>query len=139
MANKAVIKKLNPRHSKAVQLHLQGATLREISERTGLSVWWLSRILKSEPAKRLIAEYNDYFDQEFKALYTGSISAIREGLEDPDINVRLKAADMYLKAHGKYMDRQKGREKSAEDVIRQIFEIKKTLKPEVAESSDSQQ
>jgi hypothetical protein len=50
----------------------------------------------------LIAEYNAYFDQEFKTLYIGSIKAIRKGLEDPDINVRLKAADMYLKAHDKY-------------------------------------
>ena len=134
MKTKAIIKTLNPRHIKAIQLHLQGSSLKEISERTCLSIWWISRILRSEPAKRLIAEYNAYFDQEFKALYTGSITAIREGLENPDIHVRLKAADMYLKAHGKYMDRQKGREKSAEDVIRQIIEMQKAAKPETVES-----
>ena len=115
-------------------MHLQGAPLKEISKQTGLSVWWISRILKSEPARRLIAEYNAYFDQEFKALYTGSIKAIREGLENPDINVRLKAADMYLKAHDKYRDRQKGRETSAEDVVRRIIEMQKASKPQIAET-----
>ena len=125
MKKEAVIKSLNPRHIKAIQLHLQGAALNEISEQTGLSIWWISRILRSEPAQRLIAEYNAYFDQEFKALYTGSIKAIRELFEVPDINVRPKAANMYLKAHDKYRDRQKGCEKSAEDVIRRILEIQK--------------
>ena len=128
-----VIKSLNPRHIKAIQLHLQGATLNEISEQTGFSVWWICRILKSKPAQRLIAEYQEYFDQEFKALYTGSIRAIREGLEDPDINVRLKAANMYFKAHDKYRDRQKNQGASAEDVIRRILEIQKVAKLETME------
>jgi uncharacterized protein YerC len=140
MKKEAVIKKLNPRHIIVIQLHLQGAPLKEISDQTGLSVWWICRILKSEPAKRLIAEYKAYFDQEFKALYTGSIKAIREGLQDPDINVRLRAAHMYLKAHDKYRDRQKNQEASAEDVIRRIIEIQKALKLETAESkTDFQQ
>ena len=86
MKKEAVIKNLHPRHIKAIQLHLLGAPLKEIAGRTGLSDWWISRILKSESAQRLIAEYNDYFDQEFKAFYTGSIKAIHEGLRDPDIN-----------------------------------------------------
>jgi hypothetical protein len=134
------LKKLNPRHKKTIHLHLQGAPLKVISERTGLSIWWISRILKSKVAQRLIAEYNAYFDQEFKALYTGSIKAIREGLEDPDINVRLKAANMYLNAHGKYRDRHKNKEKSAEDIIRRIIEIQKASKLEAAESeTDIQQ
>jgi hypothetical protein len=34
---------------------------------------------EKRPAKRLITEYNDLFDQEFKALYKASIKTIREG------------------------------------------------------------
>jgi hypothetical protein len=117
------LKQLKPLHVKAIQLHLQGSKLEEISEKTGLTPWWICKFLKSDPARKMIAELNEHFDLEFKSLYTKSIRAIREGLNDPDINVRLKAADKYLKAHGMYREGEKGGD-SAEDVIRRVMEMR---------------
>ncbi len=119
----SVLKKLNPRHKKAVQLHLQGTTLQKISDQTGLSPTWVCKILKSKAAKKQIAEYSDYFDQVFLAQYTKSIAAVRDGLQDPDINVRLKAADTYFKAHGKYKDATRGDGQTAEDLIQRIMKM----------------
>ncbi len=121
-----MLKQLNPRHIKAIHLHLQGFRLNEISERTDLSPWWICKFLKTEPARKLIAEYTEIFDQEFRAQYTESIRAVREGLLDPDPNVRLKAADIYLKAHGKYREDGKSKD-TAEDVVQRIMEMRRDL------------
>lgn len=64
-------------------------------------------------------------DAEFAALHQLSISAIRDALLHENIDIRLKAADKYLKAHGKY-ERGDFKETTAEDVIRRIMEIKIT-------------
>ncbi|MHC4474103.1 MAG: hypothetical protein ACYTEL_00560 [Planctomycetota bacterium] len=113
------LKRLNARHKKAIYLHLQGCKLDEISEKTGLTPWWISRILNSDLAQQEIVKHHEFFDLEFKSLYARSIETIREGLRHPDINVRLKAADKYFKAHGKYLKRCM-RDETTEDVIQRI-------------------
>jgi len=118
-------KKLTATAKNAILLHLEGLPTRQIAEMLGRSPGWVSWILRSDLAQSLINDYISFVDQEFRVLYKLSIDAIRDALQSDDIEVRLKAADKYLKAHGKYAQAAK-QEETAEDVIKRIMELKIT-------------
>jgi hypothetical protein len=121
-ANKSgQLKTLKPHHKQAILLHLQGCRLGEISQRTGLSQWWICRILKSDLARRAIAEYSQLIELEFKALQKKALDAVKDGLEHPDIRVRLQAADRWFKVCGRSFQGE-AEEVTAEDVVRAIME-----------------
>jgi hypothetical protein len=105
--------------------HLQGISPKEIVEQLQTTTARIRRVLNSDLGKQVVEDYFKFSDLEFEALYTLSISAIRDALNSSDIDIRLKAADKFLKAHGKY-DRGVSAESSAEDVIRRVMELKIT-------------
>lgn len=118
------LKKLNPRHKQVIQLHLQGCRLKEISEKTGLSIWWISRILNSDLARELIAEFDQVQKLEFKALQRQAFQAIKDGLNHEDIHVRLKATDRWYKFCGGQLQSEMV-EVTAEDVVQAIMESRR--------------
>lgn len=121
------LKRLSAVHRQMIQLHLSGLPGSEIAERTGKTQASVSRILNDPLAQREIDRVLRETDQEFAALYTQGVRVIREALDattvqnKPAHNTRLKAADMLLKAQGKYQDSE-GRE-TAEDVVKQIVNV----------------
>lgn len=106
-----------------VLLHLQGKTIREISEETNKKSAYISSVLRSRAAKNLIVDFFSFQDQEFKALYANAVRAIRSALNSEDHDVALKAAKLYLTAHGK-MNRVDTGRTTAEDVVRRIMEFR---------------
>ena len=115
------LKRLSPEHKNMIILHLEGMPAHQIAEELGRSPGHVSSVLRSDLAQALINDYLSFADLEFQALYKLSIDAIRDALQDSDINVRLKAADRYLKTHGKD-EGGKGKD-SAEDVITRIMSM----------------
>lgn len=117
------IKVLNTRQKIVVMLHLEGLSAKDIADETGFSPSYISTILRSEAAQNILKDYFSFADMEFKALYKLSIEAVRDALRSDDIDIRLKAADKFLKAHGKY-NQTATDSASAEDVIRRIVEMR---------------
>lgn len=116
---------LNSRHELAILLHLEGIPPKTIAEMTGYNHQYVNRVLKDPLAKALVRERFTEMDEEFKALYQPAIQAIRDGLNATGIETRLKAAEKYLKAHGKYGTVDESTE-TAEDIVKRIFEMKVT-------------
>jgi hypothetical protein len=105
-------------------LYLQGTPPTEIVDELKTSMGRFRRVMKSDLGKLVIDDYFHFCDQEFSTLYQLSVDAIRDALSSDDIDLRLKAADKFLKAHGKY-DKAVSKEATAEDVVRRILEVKK--------------
>jgi transcriptional regulator with XRE-family HTH domain len=117
------LKKLNPRHLHAILLDLLGYKLKEIAEKTGLTPKWISRIIRSNLAQELIAEYRKLLDLEFQAQAKKVVRTIEDGLDHKDINVRLKAADRWLRIYGKFLgDDLTSTRITAEDVVQRMME-----------------
>jgi len=105
-------------------LYLQGEEPKEIVEQLGCSIARFRKVVKSDLGQTVIDDYFRFCDQEFSTLYQLSVSAVRDALKSDDIDIRLKAADKFLRAHGKY-DKRTSEETTAEDVVRRILEMKK--------------
>jgi hypothetical protein len=106
-----------------ILLYLQGTKPQEIVEQLGVSISRFRRVVKSDLGQLVIDDYFKFSDQEFSTLYELAVDAVRAGLNDDDIKIRLQAADKFFKAHGKY-DAAHEKENTAEDVVRRIFEMR---------------
>jgi len=115
---------LRDRDKQMLLLYLQGTPPTQIVDELKTSMGRFRRVMKSDLGKLVIDDYFQFCDQEFSTLYQLSVDAIRQGLESEDIDTKLKAADKFLKAHGKY-DKAVSKEATAEDVVRRILEVRK--------------
>lgn len=117
--------KITLHQKQAILLHLEGLPPKQIAEELGKSPDWVSRVLRSKKAEELINNYLSFADQEFKVLYSLSINAVRDALNSSDVKVRLDAAKIYLKAHGKdgASGPASGVGETAEDVITRVIEL----------------
>jgi len=130
------LKELQPKHELVLLMYLEGIDRDTISTTVKLSKWWLSRIIHSKVGQAYMQAKINELDTDFKALYYKAVAAIREGLDNEDIEVRLKAAEKYLKAHGYYERKDPGRD-TAEDVVKRVLELKVTeTKPLIKESEN---
>ena len=94
--------RLGPLDKQMLLLYLQGEDPKEICDQLSCSVSRFKRVVNSELGQLVIEDYFQFCDQEFATLYELSIKAIREALKAESLETRLKAADKFLKAHGKY-------------------------------------
>lgn len=119
------LKELNGKHQLVVLLYLEGLPPKLIAEQTGYNQAYVSKIIKDPLAKALVKEHINEVDEEFRVLYKKAVDAIREGLDSNSIEIKLKAAEKYLRAHGKYSVVSESKD-TAEDVIKRILELKVT-------------
>lgn len=114
-----------PRHRFVLELHLAGKKPREIEDLTGYSQAMIYRILASEEMVTLRQQIMFYYDQEFETLFPDVIEAVKSGLVSDDLSLRLDAAKIWLKAHGKLSDsnHQSGQQVNltAEDIVINIL------------------
>lgn len=114
-------KRLRMIHRRAIALHLQGLTGREIDRRLGKGQGWTSALLRDDRVKALLEEAYKEYDQELRALTPKAIDTIRTHLDNPDGNVALRAADMVFKTQGTYQAVEQAKQ-TAEDVIERVLE-----------------
>ena len=94
----------------------------EVSELTGYSLGNVHRILNTDEAIAHKQQIFDLYDESFKALYPQTIKAVKDGLESDDEKVKLNAAQIWLKAHGKFVpDREGDTNITAEQIVVQIL------------------
>lgn len=109
-------------HKLMIMLHLEGYSGNAIADEVQCNPGTVYKVLNSGWAKSIVQQYMEFSTQEFSALQKLSVKAVRDGLLNEDINVRLKSADMFMKAHGKYAGGEKGKD-TAEDIIQRIMEM----------------
>ena len=128
------LKKLTGFHMTAIALHLSGMTNNQIAALLGRSPNWVSRILCDPRAQKQIGNTVSILEQEFRALFSDVIEAVRDGLsKEQSIRDRLAAADKWLKANGKYNSKDDFEDKTtAEDVIQQIMAVQQNVSVSVS-------
>lgn len=126
---------LNTKHRQIILLHLEGLEASAISDEIGCHPSTVRRVLQDNQAQEIISDYFDFADQELKALFKLSISALRNGLNNPDVDVQMRAADKVMKVLGKYNVKDHGGA-TAEDVVRRIMELKITEEIPIARPNE---
>lgn len=106
-----------------LDLHLRGMSNEDVGKATGYTANSVYRILRQKDVQAIRQELMEGGQMEFEALQSKAVKAIRDGLDNPDPDVFLSAADKWLKANGKYKG-EKGtviNNITAEDVVMQIL------------------
>ncbi len=91
------LKELRPEHKQYVTAWLQGMKGVEIADHFNVSALTVYRVLSDPLIKPLIEEFDEGFKEEFKRLFPLATDAIRDGLNDSDLDIRLKATDRFVK------------------------------------------
>lgn len=112
------------KHRLVILMHLEGYDGSEIANEVKLAPGTVYSILNNTQSQNIINQYFEFADQEFKALHKLSIKAVRDNLIHGDLDQRLRAADKFMKAQGKY-DSNKEKSDTAEDVVKRIMEMRK--------------
>lgn len=117
---------LKPHHQAICELALVGTELTEIARRFNMhkvSISWVLR--KPECREYMQTRINDLTMELRERLFQPAVSAIADGLSSEDIDVRLKAADMFLRSQGLYAKKTDETNKmTAEDLVAQLLKSK---------------
>ena len=92
------LKKLSARHMTMIALHLTGKfKAGYIAEYIGCRAITVYRVLNDPLAQKVINDFHSGVMLDLKALAPLTVDAIRDGLEDKDLDVRLRAVDRFDK------------------------------------------
>jgi hypothetical protein len=128
------LKKLGPKHRMALRLLSLGSSRERVASELGISIQTVRAAEKSSLGQEYMQGVEKELDQDFKRLYKKVISTIEEGLDCSDARVALASANIWLKAHGKFVQRVETRDLTAEDIIQKI--VKGELVPPTPPSKD---
>jgi hypothetical protein len=122
-----LLKKLTGRHYSVINYHLAGEKASTIAKAMKITEVQVSIILNDPLARVVIEQRFVDMDMELRGLMPKAIDALRTGLESPDTNVQLSAADKYFRTQGLYAPkREESAHLSAEDLVRQLLDQTKT-------------
>lgn len=88
---------LKPAHKQYITAFLNGMKIVEIANYFNVCFLTVYRVLKDPLARALIEEFDEGFKEEFRRLFPLVTDSIRDGLNDENIGLRLKAADRFVK------------------------------------------
>lgn len=110
------LRKLTARHKNVIALHLRGLSGRDIALVTGLGEAYVYAVIRDPLSQEIITGYLEGVDEELKSLGPMAVDAIRSGLGSDKEGIRLRAADHFFRATGKYA-KAEGTGETAEDVL----------------------
>ncbi len=116
------LKRLKPRHYRALFLHMNGARNQEIARMMGWSEVHVSIVLNDPLSQAFISQGMTDIDQEFRALLGPTVDVLKETLAHADPDIRLKAAEKVLRVNGKFEKKADSGAVSAESLIRSLLE-----------------
>jgi len=111
---------LPARDALILKMHMQGHTFTSIANMLRITGTTVSRTIRKKSVQKAKRVYMRQLDEEFDALYEPALDALRDGLNvNTDIETRLRAADKFLRAAGKYNNEERGAagSSSIEDVL----------------------
>ena len=94
------LKRLSQRHKLIIGMHLAGKSYREIATTVGCSTHTIGRIILDPLAQEVIAYYYEGTEEELKALFPKVVEAVRDALDNSNIEVKLKGVDRFAKLTG---------------------------------------
>ena len=121
------LKKLSGRTLAILREHMRGKPSWELARDFGMTDSSISRILNDPLSREFINSQVAQCDGDFKALYRRAVIAMANGLSSADENTALRAADMYLRAHGKYAREDAERPLTATEVAKALLEQSKVV------------
>lgn len=120
------LKRLTSRHLKIISLHLAGESGEKIAVLCHCTPVTVSRILNDPLAREVISRVYEDRQGEIDALAGEAIKAVRDTLKgDHTPRTKLAAVDKFVKLKDS-IGRQDDSAKTAEDVVRQIFQVQGT-------------
>ena len=118
---------LKPLQRLALRMYALGSSHKQIQEQTGYSYPGFHRFRSTEAGKAYLKIVGDELEWDFKRMQAKVQKVIEDGLDCADFQIALASSNMWLKAHGKYVQRTEHRDLTAEDIIQKI--ISGELKP----------
>lgn len=117
-------KELNTRHMMMCEYRMAGMKYSEIGTLLGYHPVYVGRILSSPAAKKYIAQRIQDLDEELHGQYHQVVENVRTALVDDSVDVRMKATEMWFKAHGRFArgGAQSEERVSAEEVVQKLLE-----------------
>lgn len=118
--------KLKPKHQAICELKLSGMENKEIALKFDMHPVSIAWVLRQPQCRSYMDErIRDLGNELRERLFEGAVDALAAGLTSDDIDVRLKAADMYLRSQGHYAKKEDEKKRiSVEDVIADLLQSK---------------
>ena len=117
----AELQHLSQRHKMALRMLAVGALPAVVAEEMKMSLARIYGIMRSKLGQEYLATVEKEIDGEFKSLYADVVKVIRDGLRCADASVALASANLWMKAHGKFVHKVEHRDLTAEDIIAKII------------------
>jgi len=115
------MKRLTNTHIVALRLYSLGQSPPKIAEQVNLSPTRIQTLLKEPLAVDYLKSLEGALDVQFKGLYTKVIKVIGDALDCADASIALAGANLWMKAHGKFVHKVERRDLTAEDIIKKII------------------
>ena len=114
--------RLRPIHLKVAFLHAVGMKGSEIATQLSCKAGNIYKTLRDPLIKEIIARHMSDVEQEIDNMGALAADTFRDSFNDGNINVRLRALDLWMRGQGRYNDT-KGTHDTAEDVIARALGI----------------
>ena len=92
---------LKPKDYKTLLLYLNGQSRREIASDLGISEMTVTTRMAKPSVKRCLAYVKGQYDEDLHSLTELAVDAVRDGLTDDSITIRLQSADRVFKTTGR--------------------------------------
>jgi len=104
------------------EYHLNGFTNREIAAVLDMHEVTIGMVLRSPAARAYCEERLGDLNTQFNGQFAKVLETFQEAFRSESIDVRIKAADMWLKSHGRYQPkREEEKHLTVEDVIAKLL------------------
>lgn len=114
-------KSLTNKHKLALRYISLGKSPSEAALEVGLTPCRISQILTSPLGQQYMEQLETELDQEFKHLYKKVVRVIGDAMDCSDASIALAGANLWLKAHGKFVHKVETRNLTAEDIVAKII------------------
>jgi hypothetical protein len=90
-----------------LEYHLAGKTAEEISQLTGYNKTYISILLHRPEVIGWKQQVMEVTQQEFDVLFLKVVRNLKEQLDDNDVSTKMEAQNQYLKASGRFSNKEK--------------------------------
>lgn len=117
-------KGLKPKHLVMCEYHMAGMNNREIARRLQMHEVTVGLVLRSDLAREYCAGRVDDLNHQLHGQFRHVVDNLEAALTADSIDTRLKATDMWFRAHGRYSQKEdkRGGPVSAEAVVQELLE-----------------
>ena len=116
-------KQLSIRHKKIIALFAQGMKVVDIAEIYDCDMQLVYKVLHDPLTQQWLAQWSEMVDKELEQLMYKSVNAIRDALDNENINVRLRGVDRMARMTGRFDPKDRDAADTAEDVISRALAI----------------